>query len=44
MAKGQRRSSREVMKPTQPKAKVIASASPFAMTRVQVVPVPTKTS
>jgi hypothetical protein len=44
MAKGQKRSSREAKKPKQPKAKVIATASPFATARAQVVPVPTKKS
>lgn len=44
MAKGRKRSSREAKKPKQPKARVIAAASPFATARTQVVPAPTKKS
>jgi len=40
MAKGQKRSTREAKKPKQPKAKVVAVASPFAATRAQAAPTP----
>jgi hypothetical protein len=40
MAKGQKRSTREAKKPKQPKAKVIAAASPFAAARAQAVATP----
>ena len=42
MAKGQKRKSREAKKPKQPKAKPIASASPFAVARAQAAGSPKK--
>jgi hypothetical protein len=40
MAKSQKRSTREAKKSKQPKAKVIAVASPFAAARAQAVATP----
>jgi hypothetical protein len=42
MAKGQKRRNREQKKPKQPRAKVIAAASPFAAARTQAPPGPAK--
>jgi len=42
MAKGQKRNNREAKKSKQPKVKVIAAASPFAVTRAQAGVLPAR--